>query len=99
MHYSLFFKEPMNLRSQIGGTPLCSSVASLALPVTASVGGQATSLQQCWQSRPNLSLPRAHAGVVSASGDIYVLGGRSQVQQVQKVLKSVEVYRSGGGSR
>ncbi|GAX72739.1 hypothetical protein CEUSTIGMA_g195.t1 [Chlamydomonas eustigma] len=67
----------------VGGTPLRSHVARLA--------------EDFWEPCLNLTLPRAHAGVVSATGgSLFVLGGRSQVQQVQQVLKSVEMYKPGG---
>ncbi|KAG1665275.1 hypothetical protein FOA52_015852 [Chlamydomonas sp. UWO 241] len=66
----------------VGGTPLCSQVAQL-------------SPTGVWDVCPNLSLPRAHAGVVSSGGLLFVLGGRSQVHAVQRVLSSVEVYQPG----
>lgn len=75
---------------KVGGTPLCAQVACLTSASSSSEKG--AGLQSWWQPRPGLSLPRAHAGVVSAGVNLFVLGGRSQVQQVQQVLKSVEVY-------
>ncbi|GLI69527.1 hypothetical protein VaNZ11_014169 [Volvox africanus] len=68
----------------VGGTPLCSSVWRLPWGSNGPVG-------QGWEPCPPLLMPRAHAGVVSIAGTLTVLGGRSQVQQVQRVLNTVEM--------
>lgn len=65
---------------QVGGTPLWNAVLRLGPDSTA------------WEQLPGLVAPRAHAGIVSANGSLFVLGGRSQRQAVQHVLPSVEVF-------
>ncbi|GLC45195.1 hypothetical protein PLESTB_000425100 [Pleodorina starrii] len=74
----------------VGGTPLCSSVWRLPWGADGPMG-------RGWEPCPPLLMPRAHAGVVAVAGTLTVLGGRSQVQQVQHVLNTVEVLNPAGG--
>ena len=69
---------------QVGGTPLCTQVACLASSSASRMGATAPHPVTppppwWWQPRTGLSVPRAHSGVVSAGGSLFVLGGRSQV--------------------
>lgn len=45
-----------------------------------------------WEACCAPVVPRAHAGIVAAATVVLAVGGRSQVQQVQQVLRSVELY-------
>ncbi len=55
--------------SKVGGTPICSQVSRLLVSAGA----------DCWEPMPNMLVPRAHAGVTSSGGCVFVLGGRAQV--------------------
>lgn len=52
----------LTLTPQVGGTPLCSTVARLRRHAP----GQVAS---AWEACPPLATPRAHAGVVSLGGE------------------------------
>ncbi|KAG2436918.1 hypothetical protein HXX76_006437 [Chlamydomonas incerta] len=81
--------SPGSLLYLVGGTPLCSSVWRLRW----GAGGPLAGRGGGWEAGPALGMSRAHAGVVSVAGALVVLGGRSQVQQVQHVLSSVELLQ------